>query len=57
MDNEPDRITIGIDDVIVGTVSRSELAAGDAWVFDTPSNILRNIAVGGNFAGAGPSDT
>ncbi|MCV7423762.1 glycoside hydrolase family 16 protein [Mycobacterium yunnanensis] len=57
VNKEPDRISVGIDGMTTGMVARSDLPAGNAWVFNTPSNILLDVAVGGNFAGAVPSAT
>lgn len=47
----PDRITVGIDDRVLGTFTPDSLVAGSSWVYNRPMYVIINLAVGG-WAGA-----
>jgi beta-glucanase (GH16 family) len=57
VDKEPGQITVGIDGITEGTATRASLPAGDQWVFDAPTNLLLDVAVGGNYPGSPPPST
>ncbi|MFW0794799.1 glycoside hydrolase family 16 protein [Gordonia sp. CPCC 205515] len=46
------RITISLDNRVVGTYTSSQLSAGQRWVFNQPTYLLLSLAVGGNWPGA-----
>ncbi len=46
-----------VDDNLFQTVKRSDLKAGQQWVFDHPFHIIFNVAVGGPWAGNPDSST
>ncbi len=48
---EPGLIMIGVDGYVRGVYTRSSLPAGAQWVFDAPSYVVLNVAVGGNWPG------
>jgi beta-glucanase (GH16 family) len=51
VEKEPDKVTVGIDDTVVKTWTRDSLAPGEEWVFEAPSHVLLDVAVGGTVAG------
>jgi beta-glucanase (GH16 family) len=57
VEKEPDKVTVGIDDTVVKTWTRDSLAPGEEWVFEAPSHVLLDVAVGGTFAGPVPKST
>ena len=48
---EPGLIMIGVDGYVRGVYTKSSLPAGAQWVFDAPSYVILNVAVGGNWPG------
>ncbi|HEV2474338.1 MAG TPA: glycoside hydrolase family 16 protein [Chthonomonadales bacterium] len=48
----PDQIQFSVDGNVYGAYHKSDLAAGQSWVFDKPIFILLNVAVGGNWPGS-----
>jgi beta-glucanase (GH16 family) len=53
----PDRITFGIDDRTLGTVTPASLPPGGRWVFNRPMYAILTLAVGGSWAGPPDSAT
>lgn len=53
----PDKITFGVDDVTLGTLTPDSLAPGSTWVYNRPMQVILNLAVGGPWAGAPNSST
>ncbi|MGE2736217.1 glycoside hydrolase family 16 protein [Mycolicibacterium vaccae] len=51
VDREPGRVTTGIDDLTLYTVTPADLAPESRWVFDGPFFLLLNLAVGGSWPG------
>ncbi|QBJ97639.1 glycoside hydrolase family 16 protein [Rhodococcus sp. ABRD24] len=47
----PGSISMSIDGNVVQTVSKSDLGARERWVFDAPTYLLLNVAVGGDWPG------
>ena len=45
------RITIGIDEIVVGQYTKSGIPVDASWVFDEPFYLTFNIAVGGDWPG------
>jgi beta-glucanase (GH16 family) len=52
-----DEITIGIDDVTLGTFTPGSLPPGAKWVYNRPMHVIVNLAVGGPWAGDPVSST
>ncbi|MGE2835271.1 glycoside hydrolase family 16 protein [Mycobacterium sp. SMC-4] len=57
VEREPGRITTGIDDLTLYTVTPADLAPESRWVFDTPFFLLLNVAVGGSWPGPPDAST
>lgn len=57
VDREPGRITTGIDDLTLYTVTPADLAPESRWVFDGPFFLLLNLAVGGSWPGPPDAST
>jgi len=53
----PDEITVGIDDVTLGTFTPGSLPKGAKWVYNRPMHVIVNMAVGGPWAGDPDSST
>lgn len=53
----PDEITVGIDDVALGTFTPGSLPKGAKWVYNRPMHVIVNLAVGGPWAGDPDSST
>ena len=51
IEKAPGSITVGIDGITEGTITSAQLPAADQWVFNAPSNLLLDVAVGGNYEG------
>jgi beta-glucanase (GH16 family) len=47
----PDKITFGVDDVTLGTLTPELLAPGSTWVYNRPMQVILNLAVGGPLVG------
>jgi beta-glucanase (GH16 family) len=54
---EPNAIRFYADDVLYVTRTRSDLPAGQKWVFDHPFFLLLNVAVGGGWPGSPDATT
>ena len=54
---EPNAIRFYVDDVLYATRTRSDLPAGQKWVFDHPFFLLLNVAVGGGWPGSPDATT
>lgn len=54
---QPDRITFNVDGHTYKALTRSDLPAKCAWVFDQPVFVLLNVAIGGSFSGPPTSNT
>jgi beta-glucanase (GH16 family) len=52
----PDEITFGIDNQTLGTMTPASLQPGETWVYNRPTYIMLNVAVGGPWAGS-PDNT
>lgn len=48
----PDEITFGVDAQTLGTLTPADLSAGETWVYNRPTYMILNLAVGGSWAGA-----
>lgn len=48
----PDEITVGVDELTLGTFTPGSLSPGSAWVYNRPMHVILNVAVGGSWAGA-----
>jgi beta-glucanase (GH16 family) len=57
VERTPGRIVTGIDDQTLLTVTPADLAPTSRWVFDAPSFVLLNIAVGGSWPGPPDAST
>lgn len=58
VERSPGRVTTGIDDTTLTTITRSDLIGGDDyWVFDKPFFLLFNVAVAGDWPGPTDSST
>lgn len=53
----PDAITIGIDDMTIGTFAPDSLPAEARWIFNRPMYAILNLAVGGDWAGPPDNST
>jgi beta-glucanase (GH16 family) len=53
----PDQITFGVDNVTLGTLTPQSLAPGSTWVYNRPTQVILNLAVGGPWAGSPNSST
>jgi beta-glucanase (GH16 family) len=53
----PDKITFGVDNVTLGTLTPNSLAPGSTWVYNRPMQVILNLAVGGPWAGAPNNST
>ncbi|WP_407662413.1 glycoside hydrolase family 16 protein [Mycolicibacterium palauense] len=51
VERTPGRITTGVDDIMLLTVTPFNLEPGASWVFDAPFFLLLNLAVGGDWPG------
>jgi beta-glucanase (GH16 family) len=52
LDWRPDSITIGVDDRGILRVLNNQPGGRGAWPFDTPFEMILNLAIGGDWAGA-----
>lgn len=52
LDWRADSITIGFDDRAIFRVKNDEPGGKGAWPFDVPFNVILNLAIGGDWAGA-----
>lgn len=52
LDWEPGSITIGVDDQAILHVARQSSDGKPEWPFDTPFQLILNLAIGGSWAGA-----
>jgi beta-glucanase (GH16 family) len=53
----PNRITFGVDNQTLGTMTPASLAPGQQWVYNRPMYVNLNVAVGGPWAGAPDATT
>jgi len=53
----PDKITFGVDNVTLGTLTPDSLAPGSTWVYNRPMQVTLNLAVGGPWAGSPNNST
>lgn len=53
----PDEITFGVDGMTLGTLTPDSLPAGATWVYNRPTQVILNLAVGGPWAGAPDATT
>jgi beta-glucanase (GH16 family) len=52
LDWRPDKITIGVDGQAYMRVRNNQPGGKSAWPFNTPFQLILNLAIGGNWAGA-----
>jgi beta-glucanase (GH16 family) len=51
VERRPEKITVGIDDQVLGVFTPSSLSPGSPWAYDHPMYALLNVAVGGDWPG------
>ena len=54
---EPETIRFYVDSSLYRTITRSDLPAGAAWIFDHPFFLILNVAIGGNWPGSPDAST
>lgn len=57
VDSAPGVLKFSVDGRVYNTLRRSDMQAGETWVYDRPFQILLNLAVGGDFPGPPNSHT